>query len=101
MRTKQKKLVEAFTKLGEPYNFTKRLKAVKETTWALRRFYAENDKEVVLEAVKQNRYALQYASKKLRKDKEILLEVKSLKKKEQEIKNSKREKIFEKEMEND
>ena len=37
-----------------------------------------NNKEVVLEAVKQNGYALEYASKKLRADKEFILALMAL-----------------------
>ena len=52
------------------------LEAVKQDGWALE--YAsdelKNDKEVILEAVKQNGQALQCASNDLRNDKEIVLE---------------------------
>ncbi len=52
------------------------LEAVKQGGWALEYTSDElkNDKEVVLEAVKQNGHALYFASKRLRDDKEVVLE---------------------------
>jgi general stress protein YciG len=53
-----------------------------------------NDKEVLLEAVKQNGYSLQYASEELKNDKEFILEAaqqngNSLKYASKEFKNDK------------
>ncbi len=53
------------------------LEAVKQYGWALSYASKElrNDKEVVLEAVKKDGRALEYASKELQNDKEVVLEV--------------------------
>ena len=52
------------------------LKIVKQNGFALEYASEElkNDKEIVLEVVKQNGYALKYASKELKNDKEVVLE---------------------------
>jgi hypothetical protein len=52
------------------------LEAVKQNGYSLKYASKElkNDKEVVLEAVKQYSYSLQYASKELKNDKEVVLE---------------------------
>ena len=52
------------------------LKAVKNNNWALNYASKElkNDKEVVLEAIKKSGHSLTFASEKLRDDKEFVLE---------------------------
>ena len=50
------------------------LKAVKKNGEALKNFPEfQNDRDIVLEAVRENAWALQYASEALRGDREIVL----------------------------
>ena len=53
------------------------LEAVKQNGWALQYASAalKDDRQIVLEAVKQDGYALEYASAALKDDREIVLEV--------------------------